>query len=478
MDSTMLDREQSPSLWGLWWNAILLLRPAFSRLRTFMWFATVVAGLTVRGDLLGVTSIVRALNLRPKLYTKLLDHFHSDGIKLDWLSALWAQVVLKLFSSPVLVNGRLVLVGDGIKIPKRGKKMPGVKLLHQQSESNTKPEYIMGHSVQAVGLLVHAACSFFAVPLGARIHEGLVWSNRDKRTLLDKMLRLLDTLAIKAPFYFVADAYYAAGKMVRGLLEQGNHLVTRVKSNAVAYLPATPKKGRKRKGRPRRYGRKIKLKSLLTSADHMIETPSPVYGESNVMLRYRVWDLLWRPAGLLVRFVAVIHPTRGACILMCTDTSLNAIDIIRLYGLRFKIEHAFKQAVRLIGSFAYHFWMKDMVPLQFRNGNQYLHRKSAEYRDQVKRKIGAYHAFIQAGVVAQGLLQYLAVAAPELVWQKFGSWLRTIRPGIPPSELVVANALRQSFPEFLLISSNSNPLAKFIKDRQDNENMRFFRLAS
>jgi hypothetical protein len=37
-----------------------------------------------------------------------------------------------------------VLVGDGIKIPKRGKKMPAVKLLHQQSESNTKPEYIMG----------------------------------------------------------------------------------------------------------------------------------------------------------------------------------------------------------------------------------------------------------------------------------------------------------------------------------------------
>jgi hypothetical protein len=31
--------------------------------------------------------------------------------------------------------------------------------------------------------------------------------------LLDKMLGLLDILAIKVPFYFVADAYYAAGKM-------------------------------------------------------------------------------------------------------------------------------------------------------------------------------------------------------------------------------------------------------------------------
>jgi hypothetical protein len=478
MDRAMLDRGRALSLWGLWWNAMQLLRPAFSRSITFMWFATIVAGMAVRADTLGVTSIVRALDLRPVFYHRLLANFHSTGVKLDRLAALWTQLVLRLFSSPVRVNGRLVLVGDGIKAPKRGKKMPAVKLLHQQSESNTKPEYIMGHSMQAVGLLVHAAASVFSVPLAARIHEGLVWSNRDRRTLLDKMLGLLDVLALKVPFYFVADAYYAAGKMVRGLLGQGNHLVTRVKSNAVAYAPAESKKGRRTRGRPKTYGKKIKLKSLLADVKSMQQLASPVYGEHNVTLRYRVCDLLWRPAGRLVRFVVVVHPTRGACILMCTDTSLSATDIIRLYGLRFKIEHSFKQATRLIGSFAYHFWMKDMVPLLYRNGNQYLHRKSADYRDHIKRKINAYHVFIQAGVVAQGLLQYLAVASQKLVWDSFGSWLRTIRPGIPPSEFVVANALRQTLPEFLMSYAESDSLAKFIADRQDTANMRIFRLAS
>src|SRR6201993_4985917 len=180
MDATMPDRGLPLSLWGIWWNAIFLLRPAFSRLRSFMWFATIVAGLTVRVELLGVTSIARALNLPPNLYTKLLKNFHSSGLKLDRLSALWTQAVLRLFPSPLRVNGRLVLVGDGIKIPKRGRKMPAVKLLHQQSESNTKPDYIMGHSLQAVVGLVHAAQSVFSVPLAVRIHEGLVWSNRDK----------------------------------------------------------------------------------------------------------------------------------------------------------------------------------------------------------------------------------------------------------------------------------------------------------
>jgi hypothetical protein len=61
----------------------------------------------------------------------------------------------------------------------------------------------------------------------------------------------------------------------------------------------------------------------------------------------------------------------------------------------------------------------------------------------------AYHTFLQAGVVCQGLLQYLSATLPDLVWNSFGSWLRIVRTGIPTSELVVASALRQSLPQFL-----------------------------
>jgi hypothetical protein len=465
------------SLWIAWSNAIRLLRPAFSRQRSFLWFVTAVAGLTVRTELLGVTSIVRALKLKPRFYNQLRENFHSSAVKLDRLCALWTQAVLRLFPQPLRVKGRWVLVGDGIKIPKCGKKMPGVKLLHQQSDSNTKPEFIMGHSLQAVSLLVQAAHSTFAVPLAARIHEGLVWSNRDRRTLLDKMIALLAIVGINDPFYFVADAYYCARKIIKGLLDQNNHLVSRVKSNAVAYVPHAHCGPRKR-GRPRLYGTKLKLNSLFKDPKTMPSAASPVYGEHNVTIRYRVCDLLWRPAGRLVRFVAVVHPSRGACLLMCTDLTLSAIDIIRLYGLRFKIEFSFKQAVRVIGSFAYHFWMLDMKPLRRGNGNQHLHRESLDYRNAIKRKIHAYHVFIQAGIVCQGLLQYLSVAFPALVWNSFGSWLRTIRPGIPPSELVVANALRQTLPEFLLNNHQRDFIEKFILERQDSATMEMFRLAT
>jgi hypothetical protein len=465
------------TLWRYWWDAIGLLRPVFSRLRSFLWFATAVAGLTVRTELLGVTSIVRGLALKPLLYDRLLDHFHSTAVKTDALVALWTRVVLKIFPAAIRVNGRLVLVGDGIKAAKRGKKMPAVKLLHQQSDCSSKPQYIMGHSLQALSILMPAGDSVFAVPLVMRIHEGLIWSNRDKRTLLDKMLALIGILDIGQLFYFVADAYYASGKIIRGLLEQNQHLVTRMRSNAVAYRPVIAR-GPKRRGRPKLYGKKVRIHTLFSDTAALQTMPSPVYGEKDVTLQYRVCDLLWRPAGRIVRFVLVIHPTRGRCLLMGTDTQLSAADIIRLYGLRFKIEHTFKQAVNHIGTLAYHFWMQKMKPLRRRNGNQHLHHETLDYRNLVKRKVNAYHLFIQTGLIAQGLLQYLAAAFPQLIWQSFGSWLRTIRPGIPPSELVVATALRQRLPEFLLNSPTGHLFTKFLRDRQDPDKVELFRAAA
>ena len=283
------------------------------------------------------------------------------------------------------------------------------------------------------------------------------------------MILLIDSLGLKKPFYFVADAYYASGKVVRGLLPQGNHLVTRVKSNSVAFFPPTPPPPcRPRpKGRPAQYGKKIKIASLLKDVGRFQEAPSPVYGEKGLTLRFRTADLLWRPVGILVRFVVVLHPLRGAILLMGTDLTLPPWDIIPIYGLRFQIEVSFKQALPVIGAYAYHFWMAAMTPIRRVSGNQYLHHKSEAYRNAIRRKIAAYHRHIQLGLIAQGLLQILSATQPKLVWRSFGSWIRTIRPGLPPSEQVVAVALRNTLPEFLATAPKTSILVKFIRQRLD-----------
>ena len=88
-----------------------------------------------------------------------------------------------------------------------------------------------------------------------------------------------------------------------------------------------------------------------------------------------------------------------------------------------------------------------MKPLRRNSGNQHLHRMSLEHRNDVKRKLHAYHVFIQAGIICQGLFTS-PLLIPGSSGTLSGSWLRTIRPGILPSELTVAIALRQSLPNF------------------------------
>ena len=455
-------------LWTQWWWCVQALRPACARWRTFAGMVLVLVGLSVRSDLAGVTSFVRAVGLRPKVYRRLLHLFHCDGLDLEALTMLWCSLALKLFT-PVCVDGRLVCLADGLKAAKEGRKMPGVKKLHQESQDNSKPEYIMGHSFQAISLLASGpAQCFVAVPLISRIHEGLLWSRNCKRTLLDKMagLFLQVATALDQPLILVADAYYASRKMILPLLKKGHHLVTRLRITAVAYHAAQTPEKRKR-GHPKLYGEKVKLRELAKDTATFIAAASPVYGENGVELTYRCIDLLWRPIGRLARFVIVRHPTRGVLFLLSSDTNMNPLDIIALYGYRFKIEVGFRQALHVIGAYAYHFWMKTMTPIRKNDGNQKLYNKSAPYRCAVRRKLKAYHVYVQLACIAQGLLQHLALNCPSQVWRQFRSWLRTMNTHRPPSELVVAYALRNSMFEFLGGIDDEHNLKEILLENMD-----------
>lgn len=458
-------------LWHSWYLIAASLREAFPRMRTYLWFLTAMAGFCVRGDLLGVTSFVRGLGLHEKCYDRLLDMFHCTGLEFKVLRKLWVKAVLKFAASLLWqVNDRLIIVGDGVKNPKSGKKMPGVKKLHQESESNTKPEYIFGHSLQAISLLLRLGSQLFAVPLGVEIHEGVVLSNRCRKTLLDRLLEMLSSLGLSQPVYLVLDAYYGSRKMVLGLLMRNNHLITRMKSNAVAYR--RPEKSCNRRGRPRLYGEKVRLTELFAAKQGWQPATMELYGNME-KLEYQSLQLLWMPTGTAMLFVLVRMGDGRKCILMCSDLKLDPLLVVQIYAARFKIEVGFKVAIRVIGSLGYHFWMAGMKPISRKGKNQYLHRETKRYRDAVKRKLRAYHNFMQIGVIAQGIMMLLALTKSQLVWERFRSWMRTMNQKGVPSEWVVAQSLTNTFPGFLRDMQKNNIWVKFITQNTDTERGKF-----
>jgi hypothetical protein len=453
-------------LWNKWMNLVNELNPSCNRKRTFCWLVIVLMGFSIKLDYLGVTSLARGVGLLPNYYTCLLNFFNSSAISMDSLLSLWVKLVFKHFDGIVKLNGRCLIIADGIKIAKEGKKMPGVKWLHQDSESNSKAEWIMGHSIQAIAILAKGVKNYFAVPLTARIHEGVRFNTKDNRTLLDKLFELLLELKLPTLLYLVADKYYCSGRLMKQLLGKNIHLITMMKKNAVAYYPLTETPAKKRRrGRPKQYGKKIKLFSLFNTGLEFTQGVMP--NDAKIKIEYAVIKLLWRPLGKVVQFVLVKHPEKGNGIVMTSDLTLGPLDAILAYSLRFKIEVLFKQAVHQIGAFMYRFWLKVMTPRKRGSGDQELQFASRDFKEKIKNKLQAYHLFIQLGFIAQGLMQYLSIYQYRDVWNSFGSWLRTIRDNTLPSEKVVSMALGQTYTEFLMDEPDISIVKKFIFQRAD-----------
>ena len=434
-------------------------RQVFRREATFSWFVIVFFSLMLRMDMAGVTSIVRCMGLAPGEYLNALNFFHSTAFSVRTLCQAWFTIVHQN-TTPISMNGTPLYLVDGIKVGKAGRKMPGVKLLHQESDNNTKPEYIMGHYWGAISSVVCGGAHAYALPLRYQIQDGLKRSPTEVATLVDKMGTLV-IQTLRSAGIVVGDAYFTTKNFITTLRDRGHHYIGRAKSSTVGYQLPPPRTGRR--GRPRKYGKKIKLKKLFDNPALFTDVGFAVYGKTEC-IRYHCIDLLWQ--GIQVRFVLTIMKDRTRSILLATDRTLHPEDIIYAYSLRQKIEVSFKSMVHTLCGFGYHFWMKAMPKLKSRAGNQFLHRKGDKYRSQVERKIEAYERFVNIAAIALGTLQLLSIKYPAQIWKRFPLWLRTLPKHGYPSENVVRLTLQHELHENFL-NNNDSLLLQRILDKKE-----------
>jgi len=142
--------------------------------------------------------------------------------------------------------------------------------------------------------------------------------------------------------YVAADSYFAKDTFVKPMVENGYHVISRFRNDAVLFYPTLEGKTGKR-GRPKVYDGKIDFRNLDLSRCKELDVDKgrafslAVYARS---LKMWVSLVVWYPDGDL---------TKGWKLYFSTDVNMSGKDVIETYRTRFQIEFCFRDAKQFAG---------------------------------------------------------------------------------------------------------------------------------
>ena len=462
----------------------------FSRKASFRWFVTIAVGLMLRSDKLGVTSVIRDLALPPDCYLSLIHFFRASSWSLDTIRRCWFSAV-KAYS-PLYQEGTFhVLVGDGVKQSKEGRRMPGVKKLFQESENSAKPEYIHGHMFGGLGILAGSIHNWACIPLSLRLHDGLKAARNWEGTHIPAVSHVVQMVddAYRAAEAFgncllLLDRYFLTVPVLEKLKALNSagtvkmEIVTKAKKSCTAFEKPAPKKpGR---GRPPKKGAAVHLKDLFVSRrEQFRQARVELYGKQETV-RYYCADLLWgQKLYQELRFV-LVEMNGVQSILASTCLTIDPLAVIRLYSYRFRIECTFRELKQQIGAFCYHFWSKHMPRL-----NHFRKTGEADPLEQVRdersrrnilKAVRATEMHMAISCIAMGVLQSISVSWTGKLGSDQLRYQRTPSKG-RVSEAALMVHLRKYF--FLFMEKQPElRITQIIREQQDKSGTYWDSLAS
>jgi hypothetical protein len=391
--------------------------------------------------------------------------------------------ILKGTSLLIKEAGRFILIGDGVKQSKEGRKMPGVKKLHQESDNSSKGEYIHGHLFGGLGILAGNGTKLYSILLSVRLHDGISalqkWWYGDDYNEESHVVKMIQDAAWAVRHLgesiLLLDRLYLTKPMLLALVKvPGLCAVTKAKSNATAYYPPGSYKGRG--ARPKK-GADVKVADFFSFAE-FTSAKMNVYGDDKTVLYFCI-DLLWgRGLYQPLRFVLTVIDVKKS-ILVSTDLTLTPEQIIKLYCRRFKIECAFRELKQVVAGFSYHFWSKVMPKLQKFKGNDVNQEilenvDCSNRRKLIRSTVNAIEGYVQISVIALGLLQLIGLMFGRDINYGSGRFMRTVS-NVTPSERTVADYLRKNiymlfrfFPNFALTSIIRAQQSKYFDASEDS----------
>lgn len=272
-------------------------------------------------------------------YYKLIERAH---VSVADLSIRLLQLVQWVFPAE-LVN----LIIDDTLVPRTAKTGPGISVKHDHARKANRPTFLNSQCWVTLALVVRVRLgSALTVPIRSWLVEesgqrGKLWVARQ---LIDSVRGHVKDARL------LIDAWFMRKSLILPLLEQRVRIIGQVRRDTALFLPPEPEP--KRRGRKRKYGRRID--AALLDALPAQEMELTLYGKSQRVRLRSVIAVARFLKGLPVRVVwCEMHQDDGTWarprLILATETDLTAKDVVEIYAERWGIEPLFHNLKRWWG---------------------------------------------------------------------------------------------------------------------------------
>lgn len=294
---------------------------------SFKFFSSFVVGFIQLGKEGHTSSMVQSL--ARSFLARSLSSFTRFLGKNAWSLDEVLGVALQKFFDTLKIQARSIvfLLLDDTMIEKTGKKMPGCAWYKDHAQNLAS---VFGHQWVLAALFYKQAL----LPLGSRLYhpQGTQGCGRfhTKVTLAKRMLQTL-CLPISCKLYVLADSWYWSKELALTCRKYGYHMISQLKSNSVVWIQRN----------------RTPVKELASRTSAFREVSVFLYGK-NKTLKIAKFIAVVKGLGP-VAVVIVKEKRKKTRYLVSTNFLLPALEVVKFYARRWKIEQMIKDLKQQLG---------------------------------------------------------------------------------------------------------------------------------
>jgi hypothetical protein len=265
-----------------------------------------------------------------------------------------------------------------------GPKVQGAGIHQNPTPTPDGRKFFYGHIwVTLSAIARHNNFGTIALPLLARMYvkakdvknTALVFKSKTEQA--EELAKWASNCCknLQKQLWLVTDGGYTRASFLKPVVKAGVVAVSRLRKDAALYVELKEPIKRKR-GRPRKYGKRIRLQDRVNSPDGWINIEVIVYDRREYK-EVKLFKALYKPAGCLVQVLVVRECEESFRAFMCTDLEASAVQILEAVADRYAIEQNFsdikeiqgagQQQVRTVnsnvGAFHLNLWLHSLVEL-------------------------------------------------------------------------------------------------------------------